>query len=114
MFHLSDQCTIQRYTASADPYSNETRTPEDWARFVPCKLITDKDQYVDALTGQPTIATSYKVLMKPDQDVIAGDRLTDFIDRGGNSIAGDYEVMAVIPRNGQMSRLTELMVNKVT
>lgn len=113
MFHLSDTCTIQRYEATTDAYGNDTRTPADWARYVPCLVVTDKDLFMDNLTGQPMTATAYRVLVAADQDVIAGDRLTDIVNRGGSSVAGNFEVTGVIPRNGQMTRLVELTVNKV-
>ncbi len=113
MFNLGYTCTIQRYEVTTDAYGNDTRTAADYTRRVPCLLITDKDKYLDGLTGQPLTVTAYKVLMAPDQDVIAGDRLTDIVDRGGSSVSGNYEVMAVMPRAGAMARLIELTVHKV-
>lgn len=114
MFHLEHSCTIQRYTTSTDAYGNEKRTPADYAEEVPCRLITRAEKMADGVTGQILTSTGYRLLLAPDQDVIASDRITEIVNRAGVSIAGNYEVIAVIPHAGQMARLISCELEKVS
>jgi len=114
MFHLIHSCTIQRYTITSDAYGNSKRTATDLALRVPCRLIERAEKMADGVTGQILTSTSYRLLLDPDQDVIASDRITDIVDRTGSAISGNYEVMAAIPHEGQMTRLITCELNKVS
>jgi hypothetical protein len=113
MFHLINQCTIQRATVTTDPYGNDKETFSDHARRVPCRLITTVQKAADGITGQFLVSTGYKLLLAPDQDVIAGDRITEVVDRAGDSVAGEFDVVARIPSNGAMARIVTLELEKV-
>lgn len=114
MFHLNHTCTVQRASVTTDRYGNEKRSYSDDSTLVPCRLITTMEKHADPITGQVITAAAYKLLLAPDTDALAGDRVTTIVSRAGTSVAGTYDVIAALPHSGAMARLKTLELEKVS
>lgn len=116
MLTYPHSCTIQRYLEIEDPYGNVTRAPDPIVvgRRLPCRLKVDQEKIQDAITGQLSIVTAFRLFVPIGQDIAEGDRVSELIEGDGSTLeAGDHEVNSVIAHSGALARHKTAVIEKV-
>lgn len=109
---LIHRCTVQRRATVPRGYGKQA-TYDDHLTSEHCRLVTKGQRGFNSITAQFVTATSYMMIFRFDADVLAGDRVTGVLDESGAAIAGNFEIEAVIPRRGAVSRHKAATLNKV-
>ena len=109
---LIHRCSVQHRSNTAKAYGAAaaygTATTD-----VHCRLVIKSQKGFNSITGLFAVATTYTMLFKMNADVLAGDRISAVVDESGTAIAGNFEIEAVLPRRGAMSRHKATVLNKV-
>lgn len=120
-FHLIHRCDVERYAEVEGTQGyGEQKAPAAHLSRVHCRLKTEAQRGFNSITGQWVVSTRYKLLVQFDEDILAGDRITNLVDEYGKVDARrdgkphTYEVSGETPLRGHTLRLKKLELNQVT
>ena len=111
--YLVDRCDVSRYTVTAQAYGSK-RTPVAHLSDVPCRLVIERQEGFNSVTGEWPKRTVYTLLTLPDVDIEEGDRVTnvrmhnDTLDRLNFEVDG-----GALKRRGRMAVHRRMKLKRV-